>query len=167
MNADLSNEQNKAAPVMLKPSDTQTHRVSTSLNVVCTVPLRSVSVAWTNRISPDPARTSGPSSFWGKIRTVSEMRRIKWKLMPDRKMERDGWDQRREIEEKSGQSWYGVMQSGPKCSLHLPFICLFFFPSLKGPHLSLSCTSSSDDEEKVRLVCDKSPATAICLLKQL
>lgn len=30
-----------------------------------TVPLRSVSVAWTNRMSPDPARTSGPSSFWG------------------------------------------------------------------------------------------------------
>lgn len=29
-----------------------------------TVPLRSVSVAWTNKISPDPARTSGPSSFW-------------------------------------------------------------------------------------------------------
>lgn len=33
--------------------------------MLCTVPLRSVSVAWTNRISPDPARTSGPSSFWG------------------------------------------------------------------------------------------------------
>lgn len=28
------------------------------------LPLRSVSVAWTNSMSPDPARTSGPSSFY-------------------------------------------------------------------------------------------------------
>ena len=131
MNAGLSNEQNKAAPVTLKPSDTQTHRVSTSLNVVCTVPLRSVSVAWTNRISPDPARTSGPSSFWGKIRTVSEMWRIKRKLMPDRKMERDGWDRRRERgQEWSELEWCSLAQN---VACTFPSSACFFFPLWKAP----------------------------------
>lgn len=55
------------------------------------------------------------------------------------------------------------MQSSPECSLYFSSFCLFL-PPPNSPHLSLSCTNSSDDEEKVRLVYDKSATTAICLL---
>lgn len=55
----------KAAQVTLERIDTLSLRWQAQGDGLLTVPLRSVSVAWTSRMSPDPALTSGPSSFWG------------------------------------------------------------------------------------------------------
>lgn len=75
-----------------------------SLNVLSTVPLRSVSVAWTNRISPDPARTSGPSSFWGKLRRAGEAQSMRGKRTADR----ERWKRLKTREEKE---WLELMWS--------------------------------------------------------
>lgn len=95
---------------LLTQSPVSKHRLSMNL---CTIPLRSVSVAWTNRISPDPARTSGPSSFWGK--KFKSMTKINGR----RKLR--VWDRKQERKKKYGYSWRGVTQFSPN-----PF-CLFFF----------------------------------------
>lgn len=125
-----------------------------TLIVLCTIPLRSVSVAWTNRISPDPARTSGPSSFWGRRRTREWMAEKwgGWGWMPERI--KVAW-----VDEE----WRSLARA---VALLLPLFA-FLPPPLKGSHLSPSCTSSSDDEEKVKPVCDWSSNTAVRLLKHL
>lgn len=85
--------------------------------MLSTVPLRSVSVAWTNRISPDPARTSGPSSFWGESKRKMNDREMRWLRLTAR-------------EERSRQSWCGMTQSSPSCREHRPLLLPVFFSPL-------------------------------------
>lgn len=112
-----------------------------------TVPLRSVSVAWTSRMSPDPARTSGPSSFWEGGGVGGQKQRSRWATL--------GLRAERQSESKVVAGWRAEWRRTAPLLLLLPLNPLNplssqlspAVPSDRLPNIPPSCTSSYNDRE--------------------